>query len=186
LRVESAIPFSSRARKYAHPILCRHRVAAVGIVEPLTHELRAKARKSRSRLEGIVRLICSVASLFPICRTVAFAGARAWRTYLSRQVSDHEGQFGERVGETSCRPDIGPEVEEASAEVLDEGVPGDDHPRGLVTLQPSHRSKAGLETAVVGLERIVRVDLRVVEGRREQLIEDARVGSVPVGGDLGG
>jgi hypothetical protein len=39
---------------------------------------------------------------------------------------------------------------------------------------------------VVGLERIVRVDLRVVEGRREQLIEDARVGSVPVAGDLGG
>jgi hypothetical protein len=65
-------------------------------------------------------------------------------------------------------------------------VPGDDHPCGPVTLQPSHRSKAGLETPVVGLEWIVRVGLRVVKGRREQLIENARVGSVPVGGDFGG
>jgi hypothetical protein len=65
-------------------------------------------------------------------------------------------------------------------------VSGDDHPRGSVTLQPSHRSKAGLETPVVGLQRIVRVDLGVVEGRREQLTQDARVDPVPVGGDLGG
>jgi hypothetical protein len=38
---------------------------------------------------------------------------------------------------------------------------------------------------VVGLEPIVRVDLRVVEGRREQLTQDARVDPVPVSGDLG-
>jgi hypothetical protein len=118
--------------------------------------------------------------------TVALAGARAWRTYPSRQVSDHEGQFGERVGETSCRSDLGPEVVETPAEVLDEGVSGDDHPRGSVTLQPSHRSEAGLETPVVGLERIVRMDRRVVEGGREQLTQDAWVDPVPVGGDLGG
>jgi hypothetical protein len=101
-------------------------------------------------------------------------------------LSDHEGQFGERVGETSRRSDIGPEVVEAPAEVLDKGVSGDDHPGGAVTLQPSHRSEAGLETPVVGLERIVRMGLRVVEGGREQLIEDAWVDPVPVGGDLDG
>ena len=101
-------------------------------------------------------------------------------------VSDHEGQFGERVGETSRRSDIGPEVVEAPAEVLDEGVPADDHPRSSVTLQPSHRSEARLETPVVGLQRIVRMGLRAVEGSREQLIQDARVDPVPVGGDLGG
>jgi hypothetical protein len=39
---------------------------------------------------------------------------------------------------------------------------------------------------VVGLERVVGVGLRVVEGRREQLIKDARIDPVPVGGDLGG
>ena len=97
-----------------------------------------------------------------------------------------QGQFGECVGETEGRTDIGPEIVETPAEVLDEGVPGDDHPRGSVTLQPSHRSKAGLETPVAGLERIVRMGLRAVEGRREQLFEDARVDPVPVGGDLGG
>src|SRR6266508_3794784 len=117
--------------------------------------------------------------------TVALARARARRTYPSRQVSDHEGQFGERVGETTRRSDIGPEVVEAPAEVLDEGVPGENHPRGSVTLQPLHRSKAGLETPVVSLERIVRAGLRVVEGRREQLTQDASVDPVPVGGHLG-
>jgi hypothetical protein len=101
-------------------------------------------------------------------------------------VSDHEGQFGERVGETTRRSDIGPEVVEAPAKVLDEGVLCENHPRSSITLQPSHRSEARLETPVVGLERIVGVDLRVVEGGREQLIEDAWVDPVPVGGDLGG
>jgi hypothetical protein len=41
-------------------------------------------------------------------------------------------------------------------------VPCENHPRGSITLQPSHRSEAGLETPVVGLERIVRMDLRAV------------------------
>src|SRR6266511_3408058 len=122
------------------------------------------------------------------CRfgTVALAKARARWIYPSRQVSDHEGQFGERVGETSRRSDIGPEVVEALAKVLDEGMPADDHPRSSITLQPSHRSEAGLETPVVGLQRIVGVDLRVEEGGREQLIKDAWVDPVPVGGDLSG
>ncbi len=114
------------------------------------------------------------------------ARARARWTYPCRHASDHEGQFGERVGETGRRSDMGPEVVEAPAEVLDEGVPADDHPRSSVTLQPSHRSQVRLETPVVGLERIVRMGLRTVKGRPEQLIEDARVDPVPVGGNLGG
>jgi hypothetical protein len=118
--------------------------------------------------------------------TVALAKRGRRCTYPSPHESDHEGQFSERVDETSRRSDIGPEVVEAPAEVLDEGVPADDHPRSSVTLQPSHRSKARLETPVVGLQRIVRMGLRAVEGRREQLIQDARVDAVPVGGDLGG
>jgi hypothetical protein len=60
--------------------------------------------------------------------TVALAKARTRWTYPCRHASDHEGQFGERVGETSRRSDIGPEVVEAPAEVLDEGVRADDHP----------------------------------------------------------
>src|SRR6266508_4409181 len=54
------------------------------------------------------------------------------------RVSDHEGQFREGVGETKGRTHIGPEVVEAPAEVLDEGMGSDDHPGGSVPLQPSH------------------------------------------------
>jgi hypothetical protein len=39
---------------------------------------------------------------------------------------------------------------------------------------------------VVGLQRVVRVDLRVMEGGRQHVVEDAVVEAVPVGGDLHG
>ena len=52
---------------------------------------------------------------------------------------------------------------------------GDDHPGGTVSLQPTHRSQTSFQPSVVGLKRVVRVDLRVVEGRREPLIEDSGV-----------
>jgi hypothetical protein len=65
-------------------------------------------------------------------------------------------------------------------------VAGDDHSGGTVSLQTSHRSKPSLETSVVGLQPVVRMDLRVMEGRRDKLIEDAGVDPVPVGGDLDG
>ena len=48
--------------------------------------------------------------------------ARARWTYPSLQVSDHDGQFGERVGETSRLSNIRPEVVETPAEVLDEVI----------------------------------------------------------------
>ncbi len=50
-----------------------------------------------------------------------------------RRVSDHEGQFGEGVGETEGRTHIGPEIVEAPAEVLDESMASDDHPGGTGT-----------------------------------------------------
>jgi Carboxymuconolactone decarboxylase family len=73
---------------------------------------------------------------------------------------------------------------EAPAEVLDEGMGSGDHPGGSVPLQPSHGSKPGLEAPVVGLQRVVRVDLRVMEGRRQDLVEDAGIEAVSVGSDL--
>jgi hypothetical protein len=39
---------------------------------------------------------------------------------------------------------------------------------------------------VVGLEPVVRVDLGVMEGRGDQLVEHTGVDPVPVGGDLRG
>src|SRR6266511_419702 len=66
--------------------------------------------------------------------TVALAEARTrWTDKLGR-VSDHEGQFGERVGKPGGRRHVGPEIVEAPAEVLDEGVRSDDDPGGAVAL----------------------------------------------------
>jgi len=118
--------------------------------------------------------------------TVAFAEAWARWTDTLGQVSDNESQFSKRVGQTEGRTDIGPEIVEAPAEVLNEGVRGDDDPGGTVSLQPAHRSKSGLQASVVGLKRVVGMDLRVMEGRRQQLIERARIESAPIGGDLDG
>ena len=73
-----------------------------------------------------------------------------------------------------------------TAEVLHEGVCGDDHPRGAVSLQSAHRSESGPQTTVVGLEQVVGVDLCVVPGSWDQLIDHPGVDPVPVGGDLDG
>ncbi len=114
------------------------------------------------------------------------AEARVWCTHPFGQLSDHEGQFGEDGGEEGGRPDIGTEVVVAPAEVLDEGMPGNDDPGGAISLQPAHGPEPCLEAPVVVLERIVGMDLRAIEGLRQQLIEDARVDPVPVGRDLDG
>ena len=118
--------------------------------------------------------------------TVALAEARTWWTDALGRDLDREGQFGERVGEAGGWRRVGPEVVEAPAEVLDKGMSGHDDPGGSIALQPSHRSKSGLEASVVGLERVVRIDLGAMEGRREQLVEDPGVDPVPVGCDLYG
>jgi hypothetical protein len=50
------------------------------------------------------------------------------------QVSDNESQFSEPVGQTEGRTDVGPEIVEAPAEVLDEGMGSDNHPGPGVSL----------------------------------------------------
>jgi hypothetical protein len=94
------------------------------------------------------------------------------------------GQFVEGLGKSSGRRHLGPEIVEASAEVLDEGMGGDDDPGGTVSLQSSHGSKPGLQASGVGLDGVVGMGLGVMEGRGEQVIDDAGVRSIPGGGDL--
>ncbi len=118
--------------------------------------------------------------------TVALAEVSLCRTYSVGLASDDLGQLGERVSEAGTGRHVGPEVVEAPAEVLDEGVAGDDHPGGAVSLQSSHRAESSLEAPVVGLEQVVGVGFRTVKGSRKQLVDEARVDPVPVGGDLGG
>src|SRR6266545_303906 len=118
--------------------------------------------------------------------TVALAEARTRWTNPRGQVSHDEGEFGEGVGKAGSRRYVGAEVVEAPAEVLDEGVAGDNDPGGAVTLQPAHRAESCLQAPVIGLKRVVGMDLRAVEGCREHLVEHAGVDPVPVGGHLDG
>jgi hypothetical protein len=64
-------------------------------------------------------------------------------------------------------------------------VAGDDDPGSAVTLQPAHRAESCLQAPVVGLKRVVGMDLRVMESCREHLIQHSGVDPVPVGGHLG-
>jgi hypothetical protein len=85
--------------------------------------------------------------------------ARARWTDTLGQVSDLQGQFGERVGKSSGRRSVGAEIVEPATEVLNEGMACDDDPGGSVTFQSSHRSKSGLEASVVGINGIVLANL---------------------------
>jgi len=97
--------------------------------------------------------------------TVALAEVSVWRTQSVGPMSDHQGQLGERVSEAGRERCLGSEVVEASAKVLDEGMPGNDDPGGAITLQPPHGLESSLQPSVVGLEWVVGMDVRVMEGR---------------------
>ncbi len=51
------------------------------------------------------------------------------------------GPFVEGFGKSGGRRNVDSEIVEASAEVLDEGMAGEDDPGGTVSLQSSHGSK---------------------------------------------
>jgi hypothetical protein len=57
---------------------------------------------------------------------------------------------------------------------------------GAISLQSTHRPEPRLQTAMVGLDGVVRMDPCAVQGRRDHLVEHSRVETVPVGGDLDG
>ncbi len=148
--------------------------------------LRAVRRLPAAQRAAVVLFYFEDRPVAEVAGTVALAEAWTRWTDILGQVSDNESQFSERIGQNEGRTDIGSEIVEAPAEVLNEGVCGDDDPGGAVSLQPSHRSKSGLQASVVGLDAVVRMDLGVVEGRREHLIQHSGVDPVSVGGDLDG
>jgi hypothetical protein len=47
----------------------------------------------------------------------------------------------------------------AAADVLHERVPGCNNPRGPVTLQAAHRPQPGFQSAMISLDRVIRVPL---------------------------
>ncbi len=73
----------------------------------------------------------------------------------------------------------------ATAEVLDERVPGADCLGRAETFQPAHRPQSCLQPAAVGFDLVVGVPGVDVVGRGELFVEDPRIGGGPVGGHLG-
>jgi hypothetical protein len=59
----------------------------------------------------------------------------------------------------------------AAAQVLHEGMSGDNHDRGAVVAQMPQRTQPPLELAVVGFSAVVSVLLAVMPRRRNQFVE---------------
>jgi hypothetical protein len=70
-------------------------------------------------------------------------GMRAWPARAGPSL-DGVGEFGEGCREPIPRVNIDSEFVVAAAEVLDECVPGTDHPRRAKPFQAAHRSQLGL------------------------------------------
>ena len=107
---------------------------------------------------------------------------RADASHVSGSDCNRELVEGER--HAPIRRLVGGQLVVASPEILDEAMPGDDHPGTGVLLESSHRSQPRLETAMVGLDPIVGVPLGAVPRRWEQLLQHDRVGRCLVGDDL--
>ena len=102
-----------------------------------------------------------------------------------RYWSDRWDEFGERGGDAERRRSVVSEFVVAASKVLDESVPGDDHLRGTFGPQATHRPEPVFQSAVVGLDRVIREPLDVMPGRRDQLVEHHRVDRGCVGDHFG-
>src|SRR6266851_1818923 len=77
--------------------------------------------------------------------------------------SDGGGELVEGVADPVAGGDVGGEFVVAAAQILDEGVPGGDDPRGAVAFQAAHRPEPGLQPAMIGFDRVVGVTLDGVQ-----------------------
>jgi transposase-like protein len=59
----------------------------------------------------------------------------------------------------------------AATDILDERVPRADHPRRAQPFEPAHRPDPGLQSAVIGFDRVVRVLLSDVPGGGHQFVD---------------
>jgi len=99
-----------------------------------------------------------------------------WRTtrpQISR--SDRQGESGERRSDPPPGWDVESEFVLSAAQVVDEGMSGDDHLGCSIGAQPAHRFEAFFELTVVGLDRIAGVRFDVVPRRGDQFVERFRV-----------
>jgi hypothetical protein len=101
------------------------------------------------------------------------------------RLSDGHRELVESCRDPVAGGDVDGEFVVAAAEILDERVPGSQDPRGPVALQSAHRPQPRFQPPVICFDRVIRVTLGGMQRRGDQLIQDARIGRGPVGGDLG-
>jgi hypothetical protein len=73
----------------------------------------------------------------------------------------------------------------AATEVMDERVPGTDHPCRAESFQAAHQPQSGLQKPVICFDGVIRVLLGNVARGGYQLLDHSQVGQCPVGGHLG-
>ena len=75
--------------------------------------------------------------------------------------SDSADEFGERGRDATARRAIDTEFGVATTNILHQRVTAHDHQRRMVTFEAAHRSQPCVESAVIALDTIVRMLLRV-------------------------
>jgi hypothetical protein len=94
------------------------------------------------------------------------ADRRVWQSALMPVIgcSEGRGELVEGIAEPVARGDIRGEFIVTAAEVLDDGVPDGQDPRGSVAFEAAHRSQPRLQPAMIGFDGVVRVPLDGVRG----------------------
>src|SRR5262249_11516107 len=72
------------------------------------------------------------------------------------------------------------------AQILYEGMPGGDGARGRQAFKSAHRPEPGLEPAVYGFDRVIRVLLGDMPRGRHELVEHPRIDRRSIAGQLDG
>ncbi len=97
-----------------------------------------------------------------------------WVDVPGLKLSDGPGKLSEDCRDSGGGRGVESEFVVAAAQVLHEGVPGDDHLRCSI-LQSAHRSEPALELAVIGLDRVVRVLIDMMPCGRSQFVQHSGV-----------
>jgi hypothetical protein len=100
------------------------------------------------------------------------------------QGSDRDGEFVEGDHHSPGHWLLDGQLVGSSPEVLDQGMPDDDHPGAGVLLEPSHRPQARLQPAVIRLDPVVGVPVGSMPCRWEQFVQHDRVCRCSVGDNL--
>lgn len=120
----------------------------------------------------------------PIIPGMAKAGVpESWLTLLG---SDRHGKFSERDRYPPVDGLLDRQLVVPWSNVLDERVPGDQHPGTAGLFEAAHRSQPRLQPAEVALDPVVGALLGAVPRHRQQLLQHGRIHRRLIGDDLDG